>query len=219
MLIFPLSVFAHSGRTDANGCHTNKKTSDYHCHNKPTTIEIKKARAESRESTDIQARNEAPISRPILVETSPQITMEGIFLVSRVIDGDTIEVNINGKKETLRLIGIDTPEIVDPRKPVQCFAKEASNKAKEILNGKKVKLEADSSQGERDKYNRLLRYVFLEDGTSFNRLMIAEGYAHEYTYQSNPYKYQIEFKEAEENAREDGKGLWGADTCNGDTTR
>ncbi|MEK9156287.1 MAG: thermonuclease family protein [Patescibacteria group bacterium] len=137
-----------------------------------------------------------------------------LYSVASVTDGDTIKVYINNETETIRLIGMDTPETVDPRKPVQCFGKEASNKAKEILNGKKVRLEADSTQGERDKYNRLLRYVYLEDGTFFNKYLITEGYAHEYTYDSNPYKYQDEFIEAEKQAGEQGKGFWGANTCN-----
>jgi endonuclease YncB( thermonuclease family) len=140
---------------------------------------------------------------------------EETFEVERVIDGDTLTLNMNGKKETLRLIGMDTPETVDPRKPVQCFAKEASAKAKEMLTGKRVRIEADPSQGERDKYNRLLRYIFLEDGTFFNKVMIEDGYAHEYTY-NIPYRYQSEFKEAETRARESKRGLWG-DVCNGDT--
>jgi len=136
-----------------------------------------------------------------------------MYKVVNVVDGDTLDVDLNGKTERLRLIGIDTPETVDPRKEVQCFGTEASNKAKVVLGGKIVSLEADNTQGERDKYQRLLRYVYLEDGTSFNKLMIAEGYAHEYTYQSNPYKYQAAFKEAEKQARENKKGLWNPDAC------
>jgi micrococcal nuclease len=135
------------------------------------------------------------------------------YKVIKVIDGDTINVSINGKSETIRLIGIDSPETVDPRKPVQCFGIEASNKAKEVLTGKNVSLEADSTQGERDKYNRLLRYIFLEDGTNFNKLMISEGYAHEYTYQSNPYKYQEDFINAEKSAEENKRGLWADGAC------
>ena len=127
--------------------------------------------------------------------------------VLRVIDGDTIEVNISNKKETVRLIGIDTPETVDPRKPVQCFGKEASSKASVLLTGKTIVLEQDLTQGERDKYGRLLRYVFL-DGLNFNKKMISEGFAHEYTYQNNPYKYMEEFKNAEKKAREGKIGLW-----------
>lgn len=142
-----------------------------------------------------------------------------LYKVISVTDGDTIKVSIDGETETLRLIGLNTPETVDPRKCVQCFAIEASDKAKEILTDKDVMLEADDTQGERDKYGRLLRYVFLEDGTFYNKYMIEEGYAHEYTYQSNPYKYQADFQTAEKNAREQNKGLWSSDTCNGDTTK
>lgn len=136
----------------------------------------------------------------------------------KVSDGDTLSVNIDGKVEKLRLIGIDTPETVDPRKPVQCFGKEASNKARELLSGKKVRLESDLTQGDKDKYDRLLRYVILEDGTNFNELMIREGYAHEYTYK-DPYKYWVDFKAAEREARTNQRGLWAEDTCNGDTTQ
>ena len=133
-----------------------------------------------------------------------------------VIDGDTIEVSIDNKKEAVRLIGINSPETVDPRKPVECFAKEASDKAKQILTDKTVSLESDSTQGDRDKYNRLLRYVWLEDYTNFNKLMISEGYAYEYTY-NTPYKYQTEFKKAENDARDNKKGLWADNTCAGKT--
>ena len=139
-------------------------------------------------------------------------TQGNLYKVVRVVDGDTVAVEINGNKETIRLIGIDTPETVDPRKPVECFGIEASNKAKEILTGKSVKLEADSIVGERDKYGRLLRYIFLEDGTNFNKTMISEGYAYEYTYNS-PYKYQDKFKQAEKEAREAERGLWADGVC------
>lgn len=141
------------------------------------------------------------------------------YLVTQVVDGDTIKILMNNQTETIRLIGIDTPETVDPRKPVQCFGQEASDRAKDILLGQKVILEADVTQGERDKYGRLLRYVFLEDGRLFNKLMISEGYAHEYTYNSNPYKYQLKFQEAERGARENQRGLWAESTCSGDTNQ
>lgn len=135
------------------------------------------------------------------------------YPVVRVVDGDTVIVQINGKKETVRLIGLDTPEIVDPRKPVECFGKEASAEAKRILTGKPVRIKTDSSQALRDKYNRLLAYVFLEDGTNFNELMIKNGYGYEYTYDV-PYTYQKEFKNAEKYARENKQGLWKEGVCN-----
>ena len=179
--------------------------------------------AESRPSQDNQDAVATETSTVVPVDTATEMVpaveevkkAEETFEVVRVIDGDTLTLNISGKKETLRLIGMDTPETVDPRKPVQCFAKEASDKAKAILTDKRVRIESDPSQGERDKYNRLLRYIFLENGTFFNKMMIEEGYAHEYTYHV-PYKYQSEFEEAETRARENKRGLWG-DVCDGDT--
>lgn len=170
----------------------------------------------SRNQTPEQIQK--PVSKPqeqvnVATTFSPtQTTQLNLYTVSSVIDGDTIQVVIDGKKETLRLIGIDTPETVDPRKPVQCFGKEASAKAKSLLSGKSVGLESDPTQGERDKYQRLLRYVFLEDGTNFNKLMISEGYAHEYTY-NTPYKYQSEFKQAQKEAETSNVGLWADDAC------
>lgn len=140
-----------------------------------------------------------------------------LYRVVRVVDGDTIKVDIDGATETLRLIGMNTPETVDPRKPVECFGKEASARAKEILSGKMVALESDPTQGERDKYQRLLRYVLLEDGTNFNKLMISEGYAYEYTY-NIPYKYQAEFKQAQREAEANKRGLWADGACAVKTT-
>lgn len=163
-------------------------------------------------SGDIQIPTISPTAVIFPSETPSPSPRKDLFAVTRIVDGDTIDVNINGKIERIRLIGIDTPEILDPRKPVQCFGKEASEKAKNVLTGRKVSLESDTTQGERDKYDRLLRYLFLEDGTNFNMMMIAEGFAHEYTY-SIPYKYQNEFKEAEKDAMNGNKGLWNPDAC------
>lgn len=148
-----------------------------------------------------------------LFPSSPARPKSGFYKVIKIVDGDTIKVNIDGKNENVRLIGINSPEVNDPRKPVECFGKEASNKAKEILTDKSVKLENDPTQGDRDKYKRLLRYVFLEDGTSFNKLMIEEGYAYEYTY-NIPYKYKEEFKKAQKQAEDNKKGLWADNVCN-----
>jgi len=133
--------------------------------------------------------------------------------VSRVVDGDTIKILIQEKEDTVRLIGIDAPETVDQNKPAQCFGKEASNKAKELLSGKTITLESDSTQGDRDEYGRLLRYVFLPDGTNFDEFMLKEGYAREYMFKNNPYKYQSKFKNAEKMAKENKRGLWSDDAC------
>ena len=125
--------------------------------------------------------------------------------VVRVIDGDTIEIE-GGIK--VRYIGIDTPETVDPRKPVQCFGKEASAKNEELVGGKEVKLEKDVS--ETDKYGRLLRYVWVGD-LLVNEYLVKEGYAQVSTYPPD-VKYQDRFLAAQKEARENNRGLWSA--CN-----
>ena len=163
--------------------------------------------AKSESSKPIEAKAIQPVTST--TKPTPQYTF---YSVTSVVDGDTIKVNINGTVETLRLIGMDTPETVDPRKPVQCFGKEASNKAKELLVGTKVRLEKDPTQGELDKYGRTLAYIYREDGMFYNKYMIEQGYAHEYTY-DEPYKYQAEFKQAEISARENSKGLWNPTIC------
>ncbi len=138
------------------------------------------------------------------------------YQVTKVADGDTITVKMGNKKVSVRLIGVDTPETVDPRKTVQCFGKEASAVTKKKLLNKKVALVEDPTQGDTDKYGRLLRYVFLQDGTNFDKWLISEGYGFEYTY-NLPYKYQQEYKDAENTARLSSKGLWKSETCNADT--
>lgn len=141
-----------------------------------------------------------------------------LYVVTSVIDGDTIKVKIDGSIETVRFIGMDTPETKDPRKPVQCFGREATSKMQSYAQSNSVRLEADSSQGDRDKYGRLLRYVYAENGENIAYEMIKGGYAHEYTY-NMPYKYQEQFKAAYRSAREANAGLWASSTCNGDTNQ
>jgi len=131
--------------------------------------------------------------------------------VINVIDGDTIK--IEGDR-VVRYIGIDTPETVHPSKPVQCYGKEASDKNKELVAGKEVKLEKDVS--ETDKYGRLLRYVWLGD-TLVNEYLVREGYAQSSSYPPD-VKYQDRFVEAQRQAREEKKGLWG-DVCNAQSTQ
>lgn len=169
---------------------------------------------EEQESIVFENNRELDLGDNILDSDNNLQNQEVVILykVNRVVDGDTIKVYINNKLESIRLIGLDTPETVDPRKKVQCFGIEASNKAKKLLSGKNVILEKDETQDERDKYGRLLLYVYLEDGTFFNKWMIENGYGHEYTY-NIPYRYQAEFKNAEKYARENKLGLWADDAC------
>lgn len=147
---------------------------------------------------------------------TPEVKGESTAFVNvvRVIDGDTIVVLMSGKEEKVRLIGINSPESVDPRRPIECFGKEAKTYLSQLLTDKKVRLEADPSQQNRDKYDRLLRFVFLEDGTNINQKLIFDGYAYEYTYDT-PYKYQSAFKRAQDDASGRGVGLWSESTCSG----
>lgn len=133
--------------------------------------------------------------------------------VIRVIDGDTIEISINGTIEKVRFIGVDTPETVDPRKTVQCFGEKASKVTKDALTNQTVWLESDSTQGNRDKYSRLLRYVWTDDEkVDFGKVLIATGFAYEYTY-NTPYKYQSSYKQAQSEAEQGKKGLWADGAC------
>jgi len=132
------------------------------------------------------------------------------FYVTKVVDGDTIEVKSGGLLYKVRLIGIDTPETVDPRRPVGCFGKKASAETKRLVEGKEVTLTKDISDV--DKYNRLLRYVFLpiSDGENLfiNDYLVRQGFAKSLTYPPD-VKYNERFIEAEREARENLRGLWG----------
>jgi micrococcal nuclease len=122
-------------------------------------------------------------------------------LVTRVVDGDTIVVAGVG---TVRLIGVDTPETVDPRTPVQFFGKEASEFTRRMVGGKVVRLEFDA-QGT-DKYQRTLSYVYLPDGTFLNAEIVKQGYGHAYV--KYPFKYLDQFRGYERDAQEGRRGLW-----------
>lgn len=136
----------------------------------------------------------------------------GQYKVTRFSDGDTITISMNGKNETIRFIGVDTPETHDPRKPVQCYGPAASAYTKNTITaaGSKVRLAADPQSSDRDRYDRLLRYIYLPDGTLLNEKLIAEGYAFYYPY--FPFTKSDSFAAAQKQAQEAGKGLWS--NCN-----
>lgn len=160
-------------------------------------------------------------SAPELISAPIAEKQNNYVPVARVIDGDTIVAKIGGQDIHVRLIGINSPELNDKRANISCLARKAKEEAQKILNGAEIYLEKDSTQGDYDKYGRMLAYVFLPpdstsltvSGTNFNKLMIEEGYAYEYTYRL-PYKYQKEFKAAQNRARESQKGLWNPNSCN-----
>lgn len=130
----------------------------------------------------------------------------GLYEVLSVADGDTIVIDMNGKNEKVRFIGIDTPEKNHPEFEVQCFALEAEKHLKNLIGNNKVRLEADPQNSNRDIYDRLLRFVYLPDGTFLNGRMIEDGYAFAYTsYSNSKLDY---FKEAEKTAADQEIGLW-----------
>ena len=130
-------------------------------------------------------------------------------LVTKAFDGDTIVVERNGREETVRLIGVDTPEISRPETPVQFYGPEAAEYARRMLEGKPAALEFEASDrpgGSRDKYGRTLAYVITEDGKNFNRELVRLGYGR--VYDKYPFRYLKEFRQAEREARTAGIGIW-----------
>jgi micrococcal nuclease len=132
--------------------------------------------------------------------------------VLRVIDGDTVEVAYKGRTESVRVIGIDTPETVDPSGPVECWGPRASAEAERFLAGERVQLRFDKSQGRRDTYDRLLAHVVVPGGGDFGQWMISRGHAAEYTYDT-AYNRQGRYTAAEAEARAAARGLRAA--CGG----
>lgn len=141
------------------------------------------------------------------------IAQNDFYQVVSVTDGDTIKVKVNDKVETVRIANINTPESVDPRRPVECMGKEASQKMLEIVSDKKVKLETDQTQKDKDRYGRLIRFVFLEDGTDVGLKLIQLGFAQSSPYGETPHKYLENYKTAQDEAQKNQVGLWNKDNC------
>lgn len=138
----------------------------------------------------------------------------GFYRVMQVYDGDTISILKDSERVSVRLVGIDSPEVDTPYTKGECFGKEASAAAKQLMNGATVRIETDPTQDMYDKYNRLLAYVYVPtdahpDGVMANAYMVKEGFAREYTF-NKPYVHQAEFKTDEQEARSANKGLWSA---------
>ena len=196
-------LYAHPGRTASDGCHYCRTNCDYwgvpwnerHCHGgtpSPSILETK------------------PIAPSVDYSSLNSVSAK----VENITDGDTIKVKISGDSNvySVRLIGIDTPETVDPRKPVECFGKEATGKLKSLIEYKQVVLKRDSINDNKDKYNRLLRYVILND-KDINAEMIKQGYA--YAYLIYPFEAETMslYKDYERQARENKLGLWADGVC------
>ena len=145
----------------------------------------------------------APISRPNL-----DTHVEAVVI--KVVDGDTIDVSIDGQKYRVRYIGIDTPETVHPTRGVEPYGKEASARNKELVAGRTVSLEKDIS--ETDRFGRLLRYVWLDESTMVNAVLVEEGYAQVSTYPPDVRHVDM-FLNLQREARTEGRGLYGNPTA------
>lgn len=139
-----------------------------------------------------------------------QANQPGLYTVERFSDGDTIVVSMQGKNESIRFIGVDTPETHKPNTPVQCYGPAASAYLKNLIGNQPVRLESDSLSTNRDRYDRLLRYVYLTDGTLVNENLIKNGYGFYYPY--FPFTKSEQFSAAQQSAQAGNKGLWG--NCN-----
>ncbi len=169
------------------------------------------------DGTDNASRATSTLSVTSSTEDVPATTSTNAR-VMKVVDGDTFVAIYDGHTEEVkvRLLGVNTPESVDPRRGVQCFGKEASMFLRQLIEGRRVRLEEDPAADERDKYGRLLRNVITATGEDVNALLIREGYANAYVSypQNKPRKVLLKHLEAE--ARVAQRGLWNPTTCNGE---
>jgi micrococcal nuclease len=145
------------------------------------------------------ARAELPLSAALAGEQA---------VVAHVVDGDTVRVRLAQREVTVRLIGVDTPELRDRHDrsaPAQPFAREAASFTRSALSGRTVRLEYEAAE-RYDRYGRTLAYVFLADGTCFNRELVRQGYARAYV--RFPFARQEQFVADEQAARAARRGLW-----------
>jgi len=154
----------------------------------------------------------APISTGVPASSAPGVAAR----VTRVVDGDTLKASVAGRTETVRVIGIDTPESVMPGTPIECFALRAAAEARRLLPaGAAIRLESDPTQARRDRYGRLLAHVWLADGTLYAERMIRGGFGIHYIYGGVPSIYARRLAAAEDAARAALRGLWSPTTCAG----
>lgn len=144
----------------------------------------------------------------VLKPINPQVFLRadvGTYEIVSFSDGDTIVVDMQGKDEIVRFIGIDTPETHKPDSPVECYGHEASSYTKDRIGKNRVRLVADTLTTNRDRYDRLLRYVYLQDGTLLNQELLSKGYAFAYAF---PFAKSNDFAKSMQTAQQSKQGLW-----------
>lgn len=131
----------------------------------------------------------------------------GSYAIKTFVDGDTVVVDMDGTDETIRFIGVDTPETHKPNTPVQCYGPLAAAYTKKRIGSSRIRLVSDRLTTNRDRYNRLLRYVMLDDGTTLNKELVEKGYGFAYDF---PFARNQEFHDAMDSAHKSNAGLWGS---------
>ena len=142
-----------------------------------------------------QATTAAPTEEPA--------ALGQVVRVVGVVDGDTLRVSVGGVTEPLRIIGIDAPELSDG----ECYAQASASRMQSLVQSRDVRIAADPTQDDRDRYDRILRHVFTLDGVNVAERLVAEGLASEYTY-DRPYAGRDEYLKAQESARAGNLGIW-----------
>ncbi|MDO4979032.1 MAG: thermonuclease family protein [Candidatus Saccharibacteria bacterium] len=162
----------------------------------------------SEDTSTAETNSQSELSRP------EKIFEDGEFFVESVTDGDTIKINYYGKVTPLRLIGVDAPETYNTTNTTtKCKGQKSTEYLKKLIAGKKVKIAKDSSQSEKDIYDRLLRYVYLEH-EDIGELLLKNGFASEYTFSNQTYLHQTTYRNAEAEAKANSAGNWNKATCN-----
>lgn len=203
-VLFYDSAHTHSGRTDANGGHYNRKTGGYHYHNS--------GRSRTRPSINqtiprIDPSTNAGTRTSLMSYPTEFFLGDTTYQVTRIVDGDTVEIQYDGRPTSIVLIGVDTPETVHPQKPVEAFGEEASAFARNLLLGESVYLRFDTNRT--DRYGRLLAYLYrAPDGLFVNLEIVRQGYGKVYT--TSPFKHKALFQYYGEQAQNAGRGLWSA---------
>lgn len=168
---------------------------------------------EATESRTQEATIQLKSTPPVVVESAVEADARDYWhKIIDIVDGDTIQAEVDGSIESIRIIGIDAPESVNP---AECYADESLNFARQLLADGWIQLESDPTQDNRDTYGRLLRYIWFNDNIDFGLSMISTGHAYEYTFRS-VYNKQQSYRLAQTTAESEQVGLWSTDTCNGE---
>lgn len=142
------------------------------------------------------------------MHAGPHIDEQTLYKVTYVADGDTFMADIEGYEITVRVLGVNTPEVKHPKKPAECYGSEASEETKKLLLKRSVRLVANPGREAEDKYGRYLMYVYRDDGLFLNEHLLKNGFAREFLV-GKPYEKRDEFLSDQAGAKSAHAGLWG----------